>query len=240
MDIDGLGPAIVDQLVEKLEVRSPDQLFALDAASLASLERMGEKSAENLVRAIEAAKGRGLARVLVALSIRHVGEAMAEALAAEFGSADALLDFARRYVSGDDEAVERIAPRKSSERGAVEGLAKKSADVIFAELDSSAMRDVIRTLGEAGVKLSAEKKVKREVEGVSGKTFVLTGTLPTLKRQDAKLMLEEAGAKVAGSVSKKTDFVVAGEEAGSKLEKARALGVRVIEEPELLEMLGRS
>src|SRR5690606_10174797 len=135
------------------------------------------------------------------------------------------------------EAVERIAPKKSGERGAIEGLAQKTADVIFGELDADSMREVIRKLGEAGVKLTAEKKVKREVEGVAGKTFVLTGTLPTLKRQDAKRMLEEAGAKVAGSVSKKTDFVVAGEEAGSKLKKARALGVTVIEEAELLEML---
>jgi DNA ligase (NAD+) len=240
MDIDGLGPAIVDQLVERLGVRSPDQLFSLEAAQLASLERMGEKSAENLVRALEGAKGRGLSRVLVGLSIRHVGESMAEALAAEFGSAEALLDFASRYVRGDEAAVLRVAPKKSGERGAIEGLAQKSADVIFQELDSDPMREVIAALGEAGVTLTAEKKVKREVEGVAGKTFVLTGTLPTLKRQDAKVMLEEAGGKVVGSVSKKTDFVVAGEEAGSKLEKAKALGVAVIDEAALLAMLGRA
>lgn len=238
MDIDGMGPAIVDQLVEKLGVTSPDQIFSLEAPALASLERMGEKSAENLVRAIEAAKGRGLARVLVGLSIRHVGEAMAEALAAEFGSADALLEFAGRYVQGDAEAVQRVVPQKSGERGAIEGLAKKTADVIFQELDASTMRAVFEKLAAAGVKLTAEKKVKREVEGVAGKTFVLTGTLPTLKRNDAKRMLEEAGAKVAGSVSKKTDYVVAGEEAGSKLDKAKALGVAVIDEAAMLAMLG--
>jgi len=190
------------------------------------------------VRAIEAAKGRGLARVLVGLSIRHVGEAMAEALAAEFGSADALLEFAGRYVQGDAEAVQRVVPQKSGERGAIEGLAKKTADVIFQELDASTMRAVFEKLAAAGVKLTAEKKVKREVEGVAGKTFVLTGTLPTLKRNDAKRMLEEAGAKVAGSVSKKTDYVVAGEEAGSKLDKAKALGVAVIDEAAMLAMLG--
>jgi DNA ligase (NAD+) len=237
MDIDGLGEVLVDQVVDKLGVRSPDDLFRLEVDALASLDRMGQKSAERVVAGLEAAKRRGLARVLNGLAIRHVGETMAEDLAAYFKTADALLDFAARYVAEDEEAVETVAPAKSTERGAIEGLARKTADSIFAELDSPAVRKVFEGLADVGVDLSVKTADVREVAEVAGKTFVLTGTLPTLKRTEATKLIKAAGGKVSGSVSKKTDYVVAGAEAGSKLEKAQALGVTVIDEEALLAFL---
>lgn len=236
MDIDGMGEALIEQLTSELGVSAPDQLFHLQSAQLAGLERMGKKSAENVVLALERAKSRGLARVLVGLAIRHVGETMAEDLATYFGSAADLLDFAGRYVAGDPEAVQTIAPDKGS--GAISGLAKKTADSIFSELDSAAVRAVFAGLERAGVSLAATTPRRTEIAGVAGKTFVLTGTLPTLKRNDAADAIKRAGGKVTGSVSKQTDYVVAGEEAGSKLIKAQELGVAVLDEAALLALLG--
>lgn len=236
LEVDGIGSKLIDQLVDKRGLARPHELFGLDVATLAGLERMGKKSAENVVKGLEAAKERGLARVLVGLAIRHVGETMAEDLAGYFHSADALLDFAARYAAGDPKAVEAVAPEKGT--GAIEGLARKSADSIFGELASPAMREIFDGLRAAGVKLTANEEKRAEVDGVAGKTFVITGTLPTLKRKDAEMRIKQAGGKTSGSVSKKTDFVVAGEEAGSKLEKARELGVAVIDEAQLLDLLG--
>jgi DNA ligase (NAD+) len=235
MGIDGLGESLIEQLIEKLSVTRPDQLFTLTEEQLAELERMGKKSAQNVVRSLEAAKPRGLAKVLNALAIRHVGETTSQALANYFGNVDALLDFARRYVAGDPAAVQTVAPEGGN--GAIEGLAKKTADVVFAELDSEPLRDVFAGLARAGVKLDSVRAPRNESAAISGKTFVLTGSLPTLKRDDAAERIKSAGGKVSGSVSKKTDYVVAGEEAGSKLDKAKELGVAVIDEPELLRML---
>ena len=237
MDIDGMGTALVEQVTRELGVRSPDQLFTLTAEQLTGLERMGKKSAENVERALTRAKGRGLARVLVGLAIRHVGETMAEDLASYFGTADALLDFARRYVQGEPDAVQTLSPDKG--QGAIEGLAKKSATSIFAEIDSDAVRAVFEGLADAGVSLEATQARREAIEGVAGKTFVLTGTLPTLKRSDAADAIKRAGGKVTGSVSKQTDYVVAGEEAGSKLEKAQSLGLAVLDEAGLLRLLGK-
>ncbi len=237
MDIDGMGSALIEQVTRELGVRSPDQLFSLTAEQLSGLERMGDKSAENVARALERAKSRGLSRVLVGLAIRHVGETMAEDLSGYFGSARALLEFAERYVRGDAEAVQALAPDKGS--GAIDGLAKKSADSIFAELDSEVVRKVFAGLGAAGVSLRATRARREAVEGVAGKTFVLTGTLPTLKRSEAAEAIKQAGGKVSGAVSKQTDYVVAGDEAGTKLEKAQALGVAVLDEAALLALLGR-
>jgi DNA ligase (NAD+) len=237
MEIDGMGESLVGQVVDKLGVEAPHQLFSLTASQLAGLERMGKKSAENVVKALAAAKGRGLARVLYGLAIRHVGETMSEDLARYFGSAEKLLAFADRYCAGDPEAIATVAPEGGS--GAIEGLARKTADSIFRELSSPAVRAVLAGLAEAGVSLEARTTARVEVAGVAGKSFVLTGTLPTLKRDAAGDLIKAAGGKVSGSVSKKTDFVVAGEEAGSKLDKARELGVAVIDEPTLLAMLGR-
>ncbi|MFA9470409.1 MAG: NAD-dependent DNA ligase LigA [Deltaproteobacteria bacterium] len=238
MDIDGMGEVLVDHVVDKLGVRSPDDLFRIETSALASLDRMGEKSAERVKAGLEAAKGRGLARVLNGLAIRHVGETMAEDLAAYFKTADALLEFGARYVAEDEEAVETVAPAKSSERGAIEGLARKSADSIFHELDAPAVRKVFSGLAEVGVSLSVEAADVREVADVAGKAFVLTGTLPTLKRTEATKRIKAAGGKVSGSVSKKTDYVVAGDDPGSKHDKAQALGVEVIDEAALLALLG--
>jgi DNA ligase (NAD+) len=235
MDIDGLGPSLVDQVVDQLGVRAPHDLFSLTQEKLESLERMGAKSASNVVASLERAKGRGLARVLTGLAIRHVGSTMAEDLSRHFGSADQLLEFAARYMAGDDKAIAEVAPAKGS--GAIEGLARKTADSIFAELDSAPVRKVWEGLKDAGLNLTAPRATVRSVEGVSGKTFVLTGTLPTLKRDEAAARIKAAGGKVSGSVSKKTDYVVAGEEAGSKLETAQQLGVKVIDEAALLELL---
>jgi DNA ligase (NAD+) len=236
MDIDGLGESLVDQVVDKLGVRMPDDIFRLTAAQLADLERMGKKSAQNVIAGIEKAKDRGLAKVLVGLSIRNVGSSMSEALAEHFGNADALLSFASRYAAGDEAAIAEVAPDKGS--GVIEGLARKTADAIFAELASEPVRRVFAGLAEAGVSLSVKRAVKHAIEGVDGKSFVITGTLPTLSRTQASEKIKAAGGKVASSVSAKTDFLLAGEEAGSKLEKAQKLGVRVIDEATLLSMLG--
>ena len=238
MDVDGMGEVLVDQVVDKLGVRSPDDLFALDVDALAGLDRMGQKSAERVKAGLEEAKQRGLARVLHGLAIRHVGETMAEDLAAYFKTADALLEFAGRYVAEDEEAIETVAPAKSTERGAIEGLARKSADSIFHELASPAVQKVFAGLAEVGVNLAVKAADVRAVEAVAGKTFVLTGTLPTLKRTEATKRIKAAGGKVSGSVSKKTDYVVAGEDPGSKFEKAQTLGVATLDEAALIEMLG--
>jgi len=237
MDIDGMGEVLVDQVVDKLGVSAPDGLFRLEVEGLASLDRMGKKSAERVKAGLEEAKGRGLARVLTGLAIRHVGESMAEDLAGYFGNAEALLEFAGRYASEDAEAIETVAPSKSTERGAIEGLARKTADSIFHELDSPAVREVLRGLDEVGVDLTAKEKSVNAVEGVAGKTFVLTGTLPTMKRNQAAQRIKAAGGKVTGSVSKNTDYVVAGEEAGNKLDKAKSLGIDVIDEDALVDLL---
>jgi len=235
MDIDGLGASTVDQVVEHLGVRSPAELFGLTRDALVGLERMGERSADNLLAGLERAKRRGLARVLVGLAIRQVGSTMAEDLAKHFGSADALLAFAQRYTAREPEAVALVAPDKGS--GAIEGMGAKSADVIFAELASTAVCEVFAGLAAAGVSLVAELAVAKAIEGVAGKTFVLTGTLPSMTRTAAGERIKSAGGRVSGSVSKNTDFLVAGTDAGSKLDKATKLGVAVIDEAELLRML---
>jgi DNA ligase (NAD+) len=237
MDIEGFGAALVDQVVDKLGVNSPEKLFTLTLEDLAGLERMGKKSAKNAILALDKAKTRGLARVLAGLAIRHVGTTMAEDLSNHFGDADTLLAFAKRYAEGDEEAIQTVAPDKSSERGVIEGLARKTADSIFAELDSQSVRAVLAGLAKAGVTLVADRPERTELEGVSGKSFVLTGTLPSLKRNEAADRIKAHGGKVSGSVSKKTDYVVAGAEAGSKLEKAQKLGVTVLDEAGLLELL---
>lgn len=235
MAIDGLGESIIDQLIDKRGLSRPDELFELTEDDLQTLERIGRKTAQNLVRSIGLAKSRGLAKVLNGLAISHVGETTSLLLANYFGSAQALLDFAARYAAGDADAIATVAPESGS--GAIEGLARKTADAIFLELDSPTVRSVFEGLARAGVKLESLSAPRTEIEGIAGKTFVLTGTLPTLKRDDAAERIKSAGGKVSGSVSKKTDYVVAGEEAGSKLEKAKELGVTVLDEVALLALL---
>ncbi len=212
MDIQGLGDALVDQLLAKDRIRDAADLYGIEAGELAALARMGPKSAANVLEEIEASKSRPLHRVLFALGIRQVGERAARDLAAAFGSIDALLRATEEALL----AVEEIGP-------------KTAASVrLFFEQDVN--RELVRRLAEAGVNLraAAKERTTPTASPFAGKTVVLTGTLPGRTRQEAKELVERLGGTVSGSVSRKTDVVVAGEEAGSKLERARELGVRVV------------
>lgn len=235
MDIDGCGPAVIDQLLAHDLVRSPEDFFDLDAERLLRLERMGERSADNLVRAIDAARGRGLARVLVALAVAHLGTATAEHLARYFRTADALIDAAERYHAGDEELRAALTPPGGG--GPIEGLGATTAASIFAELASPVVRGILDGLAARGVDLTADD-TGDERPGVAGRTFVLTGTLPSLTRTQAGERIKRAGGRVTGSVSKKTDYLVAGAEAGSKLTKAERLGVPRLDEAGLRALLG--
>jgi DNA ligase (NAD+) len=217
MNIEGLGEAAVAQLIERGLVKSVADLYALTEEQLVSLDRFAEKSARTLLDEIERSKKAGLARVLMGLGIRFVGERTAELLAQEFGSIDAIMAASREEL----ERVEEVGPRIS--------------EAIVDFFARPANRALVEALKAAGVEMTAEKK-PRSAE-LAGLTFVLTGTLPNLTRDEARQRIEAAGGKVAGSVSKKTSYVVAGEEAGSKLDKARELKVPVIDEAGLLAML---
>ena len=225
MDIEGLGDKLVEQLVDqKLVNRLPD-LYRLDLPTLAELDRMGEKSAQNLLDALEKSRHISLARFIFALGIRNVGEATAKDLARHFGTLDALLQ-------ADATALQ-----------AVPDVGPVVAESILQFLGEAHNRDVLTQLvapleqGGAGIVLEQTAPLSAEQQPMAGKTFVLTGTLPTLSRDQAKALIESAGGKVAGSVSKKTDYVVVGEEAGSKLEKAQSLGITLLGEQELLALL---
>ena len=221
MDIEGLGDKLVDQLVDAGVIRTLPELYNLGVAKLAALERMADKSAANLVAALEASKRTTLPRFLYALGIRHVGEATAKDLARHFGSLDRIMN------AGVDELLQ------------VRDVGPVVAQSIRTFFDQPHNREVVEQLRAAGVHWDEhEGAPPADTLPLAGKTFVLTGTLPTLTRDEAKAMLEAAGAKVAGSVSKKTDYVVAGEAAGSKLDKARELGVEVIDEAGLRALLG--
>jgi DNA ligase (NAD+) len=219
MDIEGLGDKLVDQLVDAGLVHSPADLYGLSMETLAGLDRMGEKSAQNLVAAIEKSKQTTLARFIFSLGIRNVGESTARDLAKHFGQLDCLL-------AADSETLQLVAD--------VGPVVAASLAAFFGE---SHNRQIIERLRTAGVNWPEGVSVEAGPKLLAGKTLVLTGTLPTLKRDEAKAMIEAAGGKVSGSVSKKTDFVVAGEEAGSKLEKALELGVPVLDEIEFLKLL---
>jgi DNA ligase (NAD+) len=217
MNIDGLGEALVDQLVDKDIVQNVADLYSLTVDQLKDLERMGAKSAAKLVDNIEKSKQNPLPRVLAALGIRFVGERTAELLAQEFGTMDALAAASAEGL----ERVEEVGPRIS-----------QAIIEFFAQPANLAL---IESLKDAGVDMTAEKR--QRTAQLAGLTFVLTGTLPTLTRDEAKTKIEAAGGKTAGSVSKKTSYVVAGEEAGSKLEKAVELNIPVIDEAGLLALL---
>jgi DNA ligase (NAD+) len=210
MNIEGLGEAVVQQLLDRKLVRSVVGLYSLKKWDLLALDRFAEKSADTLLQEIEASKKAGLARVVMGLGIRFVGERTAELLAEEFGSMEAL-----RAASAEElERVQDVGPRIS--QAIVE---------FFADKENG---DLVKWLEEAGVNMTAEKRV--HTAQLSGLTFVLTGTLPALTRDEAKRKIEAAGGKVAGSVSKKTSYVVAGADAGSKLDKARELNIPVRDE----------
>jgi len=220
MDIEGLGEKLVEQLVNRNSVRTPADLYKLGIASLAELERMAEKSAANLVAAIEKSKRTTLARFIYALGIRNVGESTAQDLARYFGNLD-------RIMQADLEALQQVPD--------VGPVVAQSIVGFFAEPHN---REVIEQLLAAGVSFAeTAAKAVDTANPAYGKTFVLTGTLPALKRDEAAQKIRDHGGKVSGSVSKKTDFVVAGEDAGSKLDKARELGVAILDEAGLLKLL---
>jgi DNA ligase (NAD+) len=217
MNIEGLGEAVVTQLMDRGMVKSIADLYALTEEQLLSLERIGKKTADALLAEIEKSKSAPLHRVLFGLGMRFVGERTAQLLAEEFGSMDTLM-----AASADElERVNEVGPRVSQ--------------AIREFFDEERNRALIEKLRAAGLTFTAEKRKKSSQ--LEGMTFVLTGTLPNLTREDAKARIETAGGRVSGSVSKKTHYVVAGEEAGSKLDKARDLGVKVIDEAALVEML---
>lgn len=231
MDIEGLGEKIVDQLVEKkLALRFSD-LYGLDVATVAAMERMGEKSARNLIEGIEKSKARPFAALLFALGIPHIGQSASALLAEHFHS------------------IARLMKATREELDEIEGIGGTLAESVVAFFSNEENRAEIERLRAAGLPLSlteaeqeaARARAERAADAenpVAGKTFVLTGTLPTLQRADAEKRIKERGGKAASSVSKKTDYVVAGENPGSKLDKAKELGVPVLTETQLLEMLG--
>jgi DNA ligase (NAD+) len=220
MNIDGLGEALVDQLVDKGLVHDAADLYNLTHEQLANLERMGEKSAQNLLDEIERSKKEPLARVIFALGIRFVGERTGQLLANHFGSLDELAQAAPEQLVEAEEVGPRVA---------------EAIQEFFQEKRN---REVIEKLREAGLQFTQEQKRKADGK-LTGKQFVLTGTLPTYSRDQAKQMIEESGGRVVGSVSKKTDYVVAGADPGSKLEKARTLGITILDEAGLLGLVGK-
>ncbi|MFL5245549.1 MAG: NAD-dependent DNA ligase LigA [Gemmataceae bacterium] len=222
MRIEGLGTALVDQLVDSGLVRSLPDLYRLTQEQLLSLERMGKKSADNLLKQIQTSKERGLSRVLAGLGIRMVGESVADLLASEFGDIDALMQA----------SAERLSE--------IEGIGPERAESIYQFFHSTTGRKVIEELREQGVKLSEARSQKKAKGGsdLSDKTFVVTGTLVNYGRQDIEDLIKQHGGKVTSSVSKNTDFVVAGDKAGSKLEKAQQLGVKVLTEQEFEKLIG--
>ncbi|MDO9385596.1 MAG: NAD-dependent DNA ligase LigA [Thiobacillus sp.] len=219
MDIEGLGDKLVDQLVDRGLVRTPADLYGLTREALAGLERMAEKSAANLLAAIEASKATTLARFIFALGIRNVGETTAKDLAKHFGSLGRLIEATEAELL----AVRDVGP-----------VVAQSIIQFFVEPHNL---EVVNTLRAAGVRWPESEGLQQSAGILAGKTLVLTGTLPTLTRDAAKEKIEAAGGKVAGSVSKKTDYVVAGEDAGSKLVKAQELGVAILDEAGLLALL---
>ena len=217
MDIDGVGPAVMSQLIERGLVKTPADLYFLTEEQLSDLDRMGKKSARNAVKAISESRGRGLERLLYALGIRQVGQKAGKVLAAHFGTFDAL------------------ACASVEELTAIDDVGGITAAYIRSWLDSPQSQHLIRRLKEAGVSMEAAQQPAGEQ--FQGMTFVLTGTLERFTREEAAALIEARGGKASGSVSKKTTYVVAGENAGSKLRKAGELGIPVLTEAEFAEML---
>ena len=233
LDVDGLGSKLIEQLVDRGLVRSLADLYRLDASLLASLDRIGDKSATNLVAALEASKQQPWHRQLYGLGIRHIGEVNAKALATDFVSINSLAAAAL-------DAPEQIA--------ALHGIGPEISASLGQWLRTPANQQLLQDLRSVGLSLEASASEQEaasqagaDANGVlQGKTFVLTGTLPNLSRSDAKALIEAAGGKVSGSVSKKTDYLVAGEAAGSKLSKAESLKITILDESALHQLLEQS
>lgn len=217
MNIDGMGPAAVTSLLDAGLIKNAADIYSLTKERLMTLERMGEKSADNLLNAIERSKDQPLDRVIFAIGIRNVGAAAAKLLCDKFGSIDKIMD-----ASAEDIA-------------SIEGFGDIMSENVVSAFRESHFRDLISQLKAAGVKMEYSSPVSND-RRFEGMTFVITGTLPTMKRDEAKALIEKFGGKAASSVSKKTTYVVAGEEAGSKLTKAQELGLEIIDETRLIEM----
>jgi DNA ligase (NAD+) len=222
MDIEGLGEQLVEQLVDRHVISTAADLYKLGLTALAELDRMAEKSAQNVLNALEKSKSTTLARFIYALGIRHVGEATAKELASHFGNLDA-------FLQANEEQLLEVAD-----------IGPVVARSITAFLGDPLNLELIEQLRAAGIHWLESAPATDAPKPLAGKTFVLTGTLPTLTRDEAASKIEAAGGKVSGSVSKKTAYVVAGEEAGNKLTKAQELGVTIIDETGLLQLLSRS
>ena len=219
MDIDGLGPAVLEQLLNNGMIKTFSDLYRLERESLSQLDRMGEKSAQNLLNAIEKSKSAEINRLVYALGIRHIGEKAAKLLCEHFLS------------------IENLFTASVEEISAIDGYGTIMAESVADYFSLEATRSLIDELKALGVEMKPLEAKKKE--GIFlGKTFVLTGTLPTMSRKEASALIEQNGGKTSSSVSKKTDYVLAGEDAGSKLTKAQSLGVAVISEEELLQMIG--
>ena len=219
MNIDGCGPSVINALLDAGLVRDAADLYSLRKDDLLKLERMGEKSADNLLAALTESKKNELDKLLFALGIRHVGAKVARILATEFGS------------------MEKLQQAQPEELAQIRDIGDKIAESAVTWLNVPANIDLVERLAAAGLTMTFTPPASQEDNPFFGKTLVFTGTMPTLGRAEAKTMAQDVGAKVSGSVSKKTDYVIAGAEAGSKLEKAQQLGVTVIDEAEFLRML---
>lgn len=219
MNIDGCGPSVINALLDAGLVRDAADLYSLRKEDLLKLERMGEKSADNLLAALSESKKNELDKLLFALGIRHVGAKVARILATEFGS------------------MEKLQQAQPEELAQIRDIGDKIAESAVTWLNVPANIDLVERLAAAGLTMTFTPPASQEDNPFFGKTLVFTGTMPTLGRAEAKTMAQDVGAKVSGSVSKKTDYVIAGAEAGSKLEKAQQLGVTVIDEAEFLRML---
>lgn len=219
MNIDGCGPSVINALLDAGLVRDAADLYSLRKEDLLKLERMGEKSANNLLAALDESKKNELDKLLFALGIRHVGAKVARILATEFGS------------------MEKLQQAQPEELAQIRDIGDKIAESAVTWLNVPANIDLVERLAAAGLTMTFTPPASQEDNPFFGKTLVFTGTMPTLGRAEAKTMAQDVGAKVSGSVSKKTDYVIAGAEAGSKLEKAQQLGVTVIDEAEFLRML---
>ncbi|WP_304159547.1 NAD-dependent DNA ligase LigA [Phascolarctobacterium succinatutens] len=219
MNIDGCGPSVINALIDAGLVRDAADLYSLRKEDLLKLERMGEKSADNLLAALTESKKNELDKLLFALGIRHVGAKVARILATEFGS------------------MEKLQQAQPEELAQIRDIGDKIAESAVTWLNVPANIDLVERLAAAGLTMTFTPPASQEDNPFFGKTLVFTGTMPTLGRAEAKTMAQDVGAKVSGSVSKKTDYVIAGAEAGSKLEKAQQLGVTVIDEAEFLRLL---
>lgn len=219
MNIDGCGPSVINALLDAGRVRDAADLYSLRKDDLLKLERMGEKSADNLLAALAESKKNELDKLLFALGIRHVGAKVARILATEFGS------------------MEKLQQAQPEELAQIRDIGDKIAESVVTWLNVPANIDLVERLAAAGLTMTFTPPASQEDNPFFGKTLVFTGTMPTLGRAEAKTMAQDVGAKVSGSVSKKTDYVIAGAEAGSKLEKAQQLGVTVIDEAEFLRLL---